>query len=436
MKLVKLSLIAALAAGSLSVANAVPLEEAIKDVNFFGELRYRYDTGRWSTQNLDADTAGGILGTQNHRYRVRTGFDAKLDQNFRAVGELEYANDNNYGVAQNGLGQNGATPIAEADKSINLRQAYLQFNHPETASTFSLGRQQLNTIWTADMVGVGAKYTNTNIDGLTIALLAVDSFEVDSNRADFAKYNSNYSGYTNTLYANNLYGGALIGNYVVGEVFNIKPQLWFAHLYNTATLWAVDLDMNTKITEELAWSGRVSYLGNTLESKFMDDVSVNNLVDDGSLINVRGSLSGFGLDGSIGGVMYGKEGKYTINTIEDVSSVMPVGKELFYSKGSWVALSYGKNTFGYITAGYTVAPIKTRIGVQFLYGGTATGSSTSPNDGGGTKSETVIEAKYQHNQKLSFETYYSYLNVKKDLTADNYMSAHKETVRLQATYRF
>nr|ELR8893089.1 major outer membrane protein [Campylobacter coli] len=45
MKLVKLSLVAALAASAFSVANATPLEEAIKDIDVSGVLRYRYDTG-------------------------------------------------------------------------------------------------------------------------------------------------------------------------------------------------------------------------------------------------------------------------------------------------------------------------------------------------------------------------------------------------------
>ncbi|EQA6201148.1 major outer membrane protein, partial [Campylobacter coli] len=44
MKLVKLSLVAALAAGAFSVANATPLEEAIKDIDVSGVLRYRYET--------------------------------------------------------------------------------------------------------------------------------------------------------------------------------------------------------------------------------------------------------------------------------------------------------------------------------------------------------------------------------------------------------
>ncbi|ENN5836057.1 major outer membrane protein, partial [Campylobacter lari] len=44
MKLVKLSLVAALAAGAFSAANAVSLEEAIKDVDVSGMFRYRFES--------------------------------------------------------------------------------------------------------------------------------------------------------------------------------------------------------------------------------------------------------------------------------------------------------------------------------------------------------------------------------------------------------
>lgn len=59
MKLVKLSLVAALAAGAFSVANATPLEEAIKDIDVSGVLRYRYETSNeWSDINGVAQNEG------------------------------------------------------------------------------------------------------------------------------------------------------------------------------------------------------------------------------------------------------------------------------------------------------------------------------------------------------------------------------------------
>lgn len=53
MKLVKLSLVAALAASAFSAANATPLEEAIKDIDVSGVLRYRYESSNpWSNANF------------------------------------------------------------------------------------------------------------------------------------------------------------------------------------------------------------------------------------------------------------------------------------------------------------------------------------------------------------------------------------------------
>ncbi|WP_434475215.1 major outer membrane protein [Campylobacter jejuni] len=51
MKLVKLSLVAALAAGAFSAANATPLEEAIKDIDVSGVLRYRYENKIINTEH-------------------------------------------------------------------------------------------------------------------------------------------------------------------------------------------------------------------------------------------------------------------------------------------------------------------------------------------------------------------------------------------------
>ncbi|ENA3365720.1 major outer membrane protein, partial [Campylobacter upsaliensis] len=99
MKLVKLSLVAALAAGAFSVANAAPLEEAIKDVDVSGVLRYRYDTGRIDNKD-DAGLAGqsGLLDKrQQHRYRAQINFNAAIADNFKAFVQLDYnAEDSGY----------------------------------------------------------------------------------------------------------------------------------------------------------------------------------------------------------------------------------------------------------------------------------------------------------------------------------------------------
>ncbi|ECV9719069.1 major outer membrane protein, partial [Campylobacter upsaliensis] len=78
MKLVKLSLVAALAAGAFSVANATPLEEAIKDIDVSGVLRYRYRAGNIDDKDTAglANQSGLITDKQMHQYRAQINFNA------------------------------------------------------------------------------------------------------------------------------------------------------------------------------------------------------------------------------------------------------------------------------------------------------------------------------------------------------------------------
>ncbi|ELH7552970.1 major outer membrane protein, partial [Campylobacter upsaliensis] len=104
MKLVKLSLVAALAAGAFSVANAAPLEEAIKDIDVSGVLRYRYQTNRDDFDKKfnggqNYDMTGATSGKQNHKYRAQINFNAAIADNFKAFVQLDYnAEDGGYGA--------------------------------------------------------------------------------------------------------------------------------------------------------------------------------------------------------------------------------------------------------------------------------------------------------------------------------------------------
>ncbi|EIC7141228.1 major outer membrane protein, partial [Campylobacter coli] len=178
MKLVKLSLVAALAAGAFSVANATPLEEAIKDIDVSGVLRYRYETSNeWSDINGVAQNQGsGISGKQDHKYRAQLNFSGAIADNFKAFVQLDYnAKDGGYGK------NNGSTTrsyAADNSSTLNVRQLYLTYTNENVATSVILGKQQLNTIWTDNaidgLVGTGVKVVNNSIDGLTLAAFAVD----------------------------------------------------------------------------------------------------------------------------------------------------------------------------------------------------------------------------------------------------------------------
>ncbi|EAK7672582.1 major outer membrane protein [Campylobacter coli] len=416
MKLVKLSLVAALAAGAFSVANATPLEEAIKDIDVSGVLRYRYETGNeWSDINGVAPNEGGsISGKQDHKYRAQLNFSGAIADNFKAFVQLDYsAKDGGYGT------NNGSTTrsyAADNSSTLNVRQLYLTYTDENVATSVILGKQQLNTIWTDNaidgLVGTGVKVVNNSIDGLTLAAFAVDSYNSDEQRGELG---------TVLNFSENLYGAAAIGSY---EVFNgqLNPQLWLAYMTDNAFFYALDAAYNTTIFDGVNWTLEGAYLGNSLDNERKDLGNGN-----GNFFALNGSIEVNGWDATLGGLYYGKKDKATVTVIEDQGNLgsLLAGEEIFYTKGSNLNGDTGRNIFGFVKAGYTFNET-VRLGADFVYGGTKTEAGN-----GGDKLEAVARVDYKYSPKLNFSAFYSYVNVDKDTD-----STHRDAVRLQALYKF
>lgn len=416
MKLVKLSLVAALAASAFSVANATPLEEAIKDIDVSGVLRYRYETSNeWSDINGVAQNEGsGISGKQDHKYRAQLNFSGAIADNFKAFVQLDYsAKDGGYGA------NNGSTTRAYAadnSSTLNVRQLYLTYTDENVATSVILGKQQLNTIWTDNaidgLVGTGVKVVNNSIDGLTLAAFAVDSYNDDEQGGELG---------TVLNFSENLYGAAAIGSY---EVFNgqLNPQLWLAYMTDNAFFYALDAAYNTTIFDGVNWTLEGAYLGNSLDNERKDLGNGN-----GNFFALNGSIEVNGWDATLGGLYYGKKDKATVTIIEDQGNLgsLLAGEEIFYTNGSNLNGDTGRNIFGFVKAGYTFNET-VRVGADFVYGGTKT-----ENHSGGDKLEAVARVDYKYSPKLNFSAFYSYVNVDKDTD-----STHHDAVRLQALYKF
>ncbi|EKZ7406368.1 major outer membrane protein [Campylobacter coli] len=416
MKLVKLSLVAALAAGAFSVVNATPLEEAIKDIDVSGVLRYRYETSNeWSDINGVAQNEGsGISGKQDHKYRAQLNFSGAIADNFKAFVQLDYnAQDGGYGT------NNGSTTrsyVAANSSTLNVRQLYLTYTNENVATSVILGKQQLNTIWTDNaidgLVGTGVKVVNNSIDGLTLAAFAVDSYNSDEQGGELG---------TVLNFNENLYGAAAIGSY---EVFNgqLNPQLWLAYMTDNAFFYAVDAAYNTTIFDGVNWTLEGAYLGNSLDNELKDLGNGN-----GNFFALNGSIEVNGWDATLGGLYYGKKDKATVTVIEDQGNLgsLLAGEEIFYTNGSKLNGDTGRNIFGFVKAGYTFNET-VRVGADFVYGGTKT-----ENHSGGDKLEAVARVDYKYSPKLNFSAFYSYVNVDKDTD-----STHHDAVRLQALYKF
>lgn len=431
MKLVKLSLVAALAAGAFSVANAAPLEEAIKDIDVSGVLRYRYETSNdWSDVNGNPVNLGsGISGKQDHKYRAQLNFSGAIADNFKAFVQLDYnSKDGGY----------GADSISNTSDTLNVRQLYLTYTDENVATSVIVGKQQLNTIWSDNaidgLVGTGIKVVNNSIDGLTLAAFAVDSSNekvgaewvpaTATEPAQFKPGNTYGDGDASPVlnWNKNIYGGAAIGSY---EVFNgqLNPQLWLAYMTDNAFLYALDAAYSTTIFDGVNWTLEGAYLGNSLDNE-LKDAGLGN----GNFFALNGSVEVNGWDATLGGLYYGKKDKGTLTVIEDQGNIgsLLAGEEIFYTDGSQLNGSIGRNIFGYVKAGYTFNET-VRVGADFVYGGT----KADTGDGGGDKLEAVARVSYKYSPKLNFSAFYSYVNVDKESG-----NSHHDAVRLQALYKF
>ncbi|EDP2349723.1 group 1 major outer membrane porin protein PorA [Campylobacter jejuni] len=424
MKLVKLSLVAALAAGAFSAANATPLEEAIKDVDVSGVLRYRYDTGNFDKNFVNNSNLNN--SKQDHKYRAQVNFSAAIADNFKAFVQFDY------NAADGGYGANG---IKNDQKGLFVRQLYLTYTNEDVATSVIAGKQQLNTIWTDNgvdgLVGTGIKVVNNSIDGLTLAAFAVDSFMAAEQGADLLEH-SNISTTSNQVpfkvdSVGNLYGAAAVGSYdLAGGQFN--PQLWLAYWDQVAFFYAVDAAYSTTIFDGINWTLEGAYLGNSLDSELDDKTHAN-----GNLFALKGSIEVNGWDASLGGLYYGDKEKASTVVIEDQGNLgsLLAGEEIFYTTGSRLNGDTGRNIFGYVTGGYTFNET-VRVGADFVYGGTKTEAANHL--GGGKKLEAVARVDYKYSPKLNFSAFYSYVNLDQGVNTNE--SADHSTVRLQALYKF
>ncbi|EAH9929848.1 major outer membrane protein [Campylobacter jejuni] len=424
MKLVKLSLVAALAAGAFSAANATPLEEAIKDVDVSGVLRYRYDTGNFDKNFVNNSNLNN--NKQDHKYRAQVNFSAAIADNFKAFIQFDYnAVD----------GGTGVDNVTNAEKGLFVRQLYLTYTNEDVATSVIAGKQQLNLIWTDNaidgLVGTGVKVVNNSIDGLTLAAFAADSFMAAEQGADLLGHSTTSTTQATAPFkvaVGNLYGAAAVGSYdLAGGQFN--PQLWLAYWDQVAFFYAVDAAYSTTIFDGINWTLEGAYLGNSLDSELDDKTHAN-----GNLFALKGSIEVNGWDASLGGLYYGDKEKASTVVIEDQGNLgsLLAGEEIFYTTGSRLNGDTGRNIFGYVTGGYTFNET-VRVGADFVYGGTKTEAAAN-HLGGGKKLEAVARVDYKYSPKLNFSAFYSYVNLDQGVNTNE--SADHSTVRLQALYKF
>ena len=407
MKLVKLSLAAAVAAGALAMsASAVPLEEAIKDVDLNGYARMRYTHDHLKNET---NSNKGVW-----EFKSEVDFKAKIDDNFFGVVGVRFLDrDNGESLSSSNSQYHGTQNPSDKDSDFDIAKAYLGYTIGGT--TIAVGRQGIGSFFTDDMYGDGVKITSTDIEGLTISGFWMDSLENDS---DISSIDSN-GAWMNDIGRvggklttdHNLYGIGFMGSYDP-----VSFQLWYNALEDVAQLFAAELALNFDISDDFNLGVKGQYAFSDFDGDYKDAGA-----SDADFWAAEANAGFFGVDLAAGYLKFEPDDKDKLSFVsfEDQGSFISPGEELLdYRTFS------GKNHYWYVVAGYTIPDTGIRIGADYL-DGKADGDNAY---------EVVGRISYKYNEKLSFKTWYSHYKIDDAYGTDR--DEKKDRIRFEAKYSF
>ena len=390
MKLVKLSLIAAMATGIMATtASAAPLDEVIKDVDVGGMLRLRYTND--SSKNVNENRTGD----SNWNFKGELNLKTKIDDNFFAVVGIRYL-DTDRSTSESGKNTRG--------DGFDLNRAY--FGYAVGNTVVQVGRQDVGAFFTDDMFGDGIKILNSDIEGLTLAALWMDALERDSDIGTLGIRDGKNKEVTD----HNLYGVAALGSYDP-----VSFQVWYAILQDVTDLFAAELAFSFDASDDVNLNAKLQYGFSDFDGSFKKDL--NNIVDDADFYGIELGTELYGVDLTAGYVDFStKKDKLSLVSFEDSGSFIKPGEELVD-----YTLFAGENNYWFITAGYTIPDTSVRIGADYLDG------KNKVVDEKTKMKEIVGRLEYAHSDKLKFKTWYSHV---KEGDEKN------DRVRFEAKYSF
>ena len=424
MKLVKLSLAAAIAASTLvSSASAVALEEAIKDVDLSGMAFVRY-------QNAKRD---GYVGDGNWwKFKSVLTLKTKIDDNFFMLAGFQYGAAKEWGSSGDPANHNQAIENKgfNTDKTFNVTQALLGYNIGGT--TVMVGRYALGTFFTDDMLGTGIKVVNTDVQGLTLAALWADALQNDGDvlgtiddgsQNGLDVRNAIAKAVQRDVLSHNLYGVAAIGSYDP-----VAFQIWYASLQDVANLFAIEAGLNFNITDDVNLGVTGQYAFTDMDGDLKEKLPA---AVDSKFAAGKASLGAFGFDMSAGYVYYkAKDGGISLSSLDDNGQFIAAGQVLVPDSGVSSYHAYtGKNDYWFVTAGYKIPNTGVSFGVDYVDGKFQSGTVVTGAEEFKAK-EIVGRLGYKYNKKLNFTSWYSYIDYDPETMVDD------KTFRVQAQYKF
>ncbi|MDO4674514.1 major outer membrane protein [Campylobacter sp.] len=451
MKIFRSGLVSLLALSHLSILNAAPLDEAIKNIEASGILRYRYYWSRGDTTEPQYQHWGGSSNpdgaNQIATYRMDMGLSGDVADNFNIFTHLGYASgDYSY----------GSKAKADTNKTFNLKQYFLTYSLSDYNTKIIAGRQAIDSIWAGPniftegagknvytgIVGMGTRFVTEINDAVSINVFGFDSWDWERaglKRLENGKFSDNGSDIqadVAPLVFKNFYGASLQNKFALGDD-SINPNLHIGYVPSKALLYAGSLSYETTFSE-LKYTGSLVYLGNSV-----GDLLKNSNFTNGNYVQLDGQFKYDVWDFRLGALHYGDTNKKSFAVIEDQGSLdTGPGLDILYTNGSRLNGDLGRNTFTYFDIGYTFIK-KLRLGFSTVYGGTKISDNVSfkSYDGkgnevtlvgqGGKKYELIGRISYAHTPKLSLSAFYAHTAIDR-----KGYDGSKHIARTQIFYRF
>ncbi len=430
MKSVKLSLVAALAAGSLAAsAGAVSLADAIGEVEVNGYSRLRYDNVVTSVKPGD-----NSYSNAKHRFTTEADFKAGFGDGFYGVvgfkydsfdlsGDPSWANTAKYSQGNN-LG---------TQTSFDVNHYYLGYKVGNTE--VMLGRQTLGTFFTDDMSGTGVKVVNTDLPGLILAAVAFDNLERDTDGKALELPTKGLDANNNSIGGlvgqNNLYGVAAIGSYAP-----VGFQVWVAGLENVLKYTVAGEVTGSFDLDAVKLTGKAQFSTNKASENAVGGTLGDSTYYGVELKAAAGLGEGLAVDAQLGYVDFSTDkGKAGVITVEDAGALINTGFQLLAGRVAGTdgySLFFGENNAVLASVGVKFLE-KFRFSLEGVW-------ASNDNTAGGVSDKTdsteyLARLNYAHNAKLSFQTFYSTMELK-DKRAGRNAKTTSDQFRVQAMYKF
>lgn len=185
MKIIKISLISAIAIAGVTSANAKNLVEALQNVDVSGTVNFRYN-----------DYQNSI--TKNY-YKVATNLESKVSDDLLFSSRIIVGDDTD---------SVGFSSSDDSDENVDITVSELNFKYNAfDNTTFSLGKSSISTPFTIDKSSVGDEQVGTGITAIT--KLSNITFNAGYyNQTNFDKSGNVKSLFTNNKGSNFMYIGA------------------------------------------------------------------------------------------------------------------------------------------------------------------------------------------------------------------------------------